>query len=47
MLLSDNTISHLIKDLYENIEFQIMSHLKEVNMLAIQLYESTDINVKP
>lgn len=44
--VSDNTISRRIKDMSEDIELQVISHIREVDMFAIQLDEFTDVSGK-
>ena len=46
ILLSDNTISQLIKGLYENTELQVIFYLQKMNMFELQLDESVDITSK-
>ena len=45
-ILSDNIISQCIKVFLENIELQVISHLKKMNVFAQQLNESVDVTDK-
>ncbi|XP_063785805.1 zinc finger BED domain-containing protein 5-like [Pseudophryne corroboree] len=44
--LSDNTISRRILDMSEDVESQVITKIKEANVFAFQLDESTDITGK-
>lgn len=45
--LSNNTISHRIKEMSEDVEVQVIDKLKSADMFALQLDESTDVSGKP